>query len=95
MLIATGSIQIDCAVSGDLSVDRVEWLYPEMREAIELEYRQENGRVYFDIPTLIVCGIGVLYLHAANRDKSTRPHIQQIENPQSNSDATLFIASRT
>jgi len=66
VLIATRSIQVDCAVSDGLSVDRVEWLYPEMREAIELEYRQENGRVHFDVPTLIICGMGVLYLHAVD-----------------------------
>ena len=64
--IPTGPIQVDCVVPDGWTVDRIEWLYPEMREGIELEYRWQNGRVHFEIPTLIVYGMGVVYLHAAD-----------------------------
>ena len=62
----TGLIQVDCAVPAGRSIDRVEWLYPEMRAAVELEYSAGQGRVRFEIPTLIVYGMGVLYLRVAD-----------------------------
>ena len=62
----TGPIQVDCAVPDGRSIDRVEWLYPEMRAAVELEYSAGQGRVRFEIPTLIVYGMGVLYLRVAD-----------------------------
>ena len=62
----TGPIQVDCAVPDGRSIDRVEWLYPEMRAAVELEYSAGQGRVRFEIPTLIVYGMGVLYLGVAD-----------------------------
>jgi len=46
----------------DVSVDRVEWIYPEMKSSLELYHEVIGNRVYFDIPRLIVYGISVIYI---------------------------------
>ena len=59
----TGSIQVNCAVPDGWGVERVEWLYSEMKEPLDLAHRASDQRVIFEIPTLIVHGMSVLYLH--------------------------------
>ena len=58
-----GPIQAECEVPDGFRVERVEWRYPEMREAAVLEHEESGSTVRFTIPTLIVHGMSVLYLH--------------------------------
>lgn len=58
----TGPLQVECAVPSGCAVEKVEWLYPEMREPTVLPHTVGGGRVQFAIPRLIVYGLSVLYL---------------------------------
>ena len=56
-----GPIQVRCALPSNSTVERVEWLYPEMGSARTLEHSERDGLVAFAIPQLIVYGMSVIY----------------------------------
>ncbi|MSR83388.1 MAG: hypothetical protein EXS58_10770 [Candidatus Latescibacteria bacterium] len=58
----TGAIQTELQLPAGGEVDRVEWHYPEMREALTLAHAASQGRVSFTIPSLIVYGLSVVHL---------------------------------
>ena len=60
--IPIGPIRADLLLPDDVTVDRVEWVYPEMKEPVELDHEVADGRVSFQIPRLIVYGISVIHL---------------------------------
>jgi len=62
-----GPLRVECAVPSGCEVERVEWLYPEMRQPAVLEHTTDGDRIRFTIPSLIVYGLSVLHL------KSRRP----------------------
>jgi hypothetical protein len=57
-----GPIRADLLLAADATVDRVEWVYPEMKEPLLLDHKVAQGRVSFEIPRLIVYGISVIHL---------------------------------
>ena len=57
-----GPLRVECEVPAGYTVDRVEWLYPEMSAPLVLEYESLYPRVCFTIPTLIVYGMSALHL---------------------------------
>jgi hypothetical protein len=57
-----GPIRADLLLPDETSVDRVEWVYPEMKEPLALPHKVVEGRVSFEIPRLIVYGISVIHL---------------------------------
>ena len=57
-----GPLQVRLAVPDEQRVERVEWLYPEREEAVVLPHHRRAGRVYFEVPSLIVYGLSVVYL---------------------------------
>ena len=65
--IPVGPLRAECEVPEGYQVDRVEWLYPEMKEPAVLEQefvKNANGgsTVHFTIRCLIVYGMSVLHL---------------------------------
>ena len=60
--IPIGPVQATCQVPDGVVVDRIEWLYPEMRGPVALDYELGGGQVGFEIPRLIVYGMSVLHL---------------------------------
>ncbi len=62
--IPIGPLQVECEVPDGCRVERVEWIYPEMREAAVLQHEEAGSKVRFSIPRLIVYGVSVLYLHS-------------------------------
>ncbi|SVD55037.1 uncharacterized protein METZ01_LOCUS407891, partial [marine metagenome] len=56
-----GPLQVRCALPSNSTVERVEWLYPEMGSARTLEHSERDGLVAFAIPQLIVYGMSVIY----------------------------------
>ena len=60
-----GPLQADCEIPEGYQAERVEWHYPEMREAVVLEHETRGGNIHFTIPRLIVYGMSVLYLRSA------------------------------
>ena len=61
-----GPLEVECAVPAGYGVARVEWLYPEKREGVELAHQIRAGRLYFTIPSLIVYGLSVVHLVESN-----------------------------
>jgi len=57
-----GPLEVECAVPPGYEVEKIEWLYPEMRQAAVLPHENNNSHIRFTIPTLIVYGLSVLYL---------------------------------
>ena len=57
-----GPLQVACAVPEASRVEKVEWLYPEKREGIELPHVIRADRVHFTIPSLIVYGLSIVHL---------------------------------
>ena len=57
-----GPLQVGCAVPEVSRVEKVEWLYPEKREGIELPQVIRADRVHFTIPSLIVYGLSIVHL---------------------------------
>ncbi len=57
-----GPLEVECAVPAGFRVERVEWLYPEKREGLDLPHEIRSGRVHFTIPALIVYGLSVVHL---------------------------------
>jgi len=55
-----GPIRVECQVPA--GVERVEWLYPEMRAPHVLPHETASGRIRFTIPRLILYGMSVVYL---------------------------------
>ena len=62
--IPMGPIRADLLLPDAVEVDRVEWLYPEMKEPLALHHEVADGRVRFKVPRLIVYGISVIHLKA-------------------------------
>ena len=60
--IPIGPVRATCRVPDGVVVDRIEWLYPEMRGPVALDYELGGGQVGFEIPRLIVYGMSVLHL---------------------------------
>jgi len=60
--IPMGPIRVDLLLPDDTRVDRVEWIYPEMKEPLALAHNVVDGRITFEIPRLIVYGISVVRL---------------------------------
>ena len=60
--IPTGPIQVTCSSHERKRIDRVEWIYPEMKEPSELVHTEEASSITFTIPNLIVYGISILHL---------------------------------
>jgi hypothetical protein len=60
--IPVGPIHVDLRLPDDVQLDRIEWRYPEMKEAITLDHAFADGRVTFEIPRLIVYGMSVIRL---------------------------------
>ena len=60
--IPMGPIRADLLLPADTEVDRVEWIYPEMKEPLALAHEVVDGRVSFEIPRLILYGISVIRL---------------------------------
>jgi hypothetical protein len=60
--IPMGPIRADLLLPDGTEVDRVEWVYPEMKEPLALAHEVVDGRVSFEIPRLIVYGISVIRL---------------------------------
>ncbi len=60
--IPTGPLQAECEVPNGYTVERVEWLYPEMKTPALLDHEPVGSRIRFTIPTLIVYGLSVLHL---------------------------------
>ncbi|MBI2965647.1 MAG: hypothetical protein HYY34_05540, partial [Chloroflexi bacterium] len=58
----TGPIQTELRLPAGGEVDRVEWHYPEMRQALILAHTSSQGRVSFTLPSLIVYGLSVIQL---------------------------------
>ncbi len=56
-----GPLRVRCAVPTGRTVDRVEWLYPEMEKAATLSHREDEAQMEFTIPQLIVYGMSVIY----------------------------------
>ena len=50
----TGPMQVDCRVPEGRCVDRVERLFPEAAETLALEHEEQDGRILFTLPSLIV-----------------------------------------
>ncbi|HJP30998.1 MAG: hypothetical protein QF689_17880 [Candidatus Latescibacteria bacterium] len=63
--IPVGPIKVDLQLPDDAQVDRVEWCYPEMKEAVLLDFESAEGCVTFEIPRLIVYGMSVIRLRTA------------------------------
>ena len=59
-----GPIRADLLLPDAVEVDRVEWLYPEMKEPLALHHEVADGRVRLKVPRLIVYGISVIHLKA-------------------------------
>ncbi len=57
-----GPLQVSLVVPDGQRVERVEWLYPEREEAVVLPHHRRAGRVDFEVPSLIVYGLSVVYL---------------------------------
>ena len=57
-----GPLSVQCAIAEGAQVTKVEWLYPEKREAVELPHEVRADRVHFTIPSLIVYGLSVVHL---------------------------------
>lgn len=57
-----GPLEVECAVPPGYEVEKVEWLYPEMRSVAVLQHENNSSRIRFTIPTLIVYGLSVLHL---------------------------------
>ena len=57
-----GPLQVTCAIPDGYDVERVEWLYPEMRQPAILEHTRDGDRIHFTIPSLIVYGLSVLHV---------------------------------
>ena len=62
--IPVGPIEAECRVPDGFQVNRVEWHYPEMKEAVTLEHEASAAGVTFSIPRLIVYGMSIVYLRA-------------------------------
>jgi hypothetical protein len=60
--IPMGPIRADLLLPDNIEVDRVEWVYPEMKEPLALGHEVVDSRVSFEIPRLIVYGISVIRL---------------------------------
>ena len=58
--IPVGPIEASCRVEKGNQLERVDWLYPEMREPLPLDFAVEDGSVRFSIPRLIVHGMSVI-----------------------------------
>jgi len=63
-----GPLEVECAVPPGYKVEKVEWLYPEMRGTTVLQYENNNSRIRFTIPTLIVYGLSVIHLNSFSAD---------------------------
>ena len=59
-----GPFRVDLRLPDDAVVEHVEWRYPEMAKAVDLEYEVTDGCVRFEIPRLIVYGMSVIRLRA-------------------------------
>ena len=60
-----GPVQVDCKVPMGYTVQRVEWLYPEKGDSINLYHETLGERIRFTIPSVIVYGLSVLHLQKA------------------------------
>jgi hypothetical protein len=60
--IPMGPINADLLLPDDVVVDRVEWIFPEMKKPLELKHEVSDNRVSFQIPRLVVYGISVIHL---------------------------------
>jgi len=60
--IPIGPLQAECEIPDGFEVERVEWRYPEMREAVVLEHEMSGSSVRFAVPRLIVYGMSALHL---------------------------------
>ncbi len=60
-----GPIQVECAVPEGYVVQKVEWRYPEKRDAVILHHETLGERIRFAIPSVIVYGLSVLHLQKA------------------------------
>jgi len=60
--IPMGPIDADLLLPDDAVVDRVEWIFPEMKKPLELKHEVTDNRVSFQIPRLVVYGISVIHL---------------------------------
>ncbi len=61
--IPMGPIRAALQLPEGAEVDKVEWIYPEMKKPVELAHKvSDGGRVSFEIPRLIVYGISVIRL---------------------------------
>jgi hypothetical protein len=60
--IPIGPIKAEVRLPDGFQVDRVEWHYPEMKEAATLEHETNASSVTFSIPRLIVYGMSIIYL---------------------------------
>ena len=60
--IPIGPIKAEVRLPDGFQVDRVEWHYPEMKEAATLEHETNVSSVTFSIPRLIVYGMSIIYL---------------------------------
>ena len=54
--IPMGPIRADLLLPDNIEVDRVEWVYSEMKEPLALGHEVVDSRVSFEIPRLIVLG---------------------------------------
>ena len=60
--IPVGPLQAACRVPEGFAIERVEWRYPEMKEAVMLECETSGNDVRFVIPSLVVYGMSMLHL---------------------------------
>jgi len=60
--IPVGPIQVNLRLPDAVMVDRVEWCYPEMKQAVQLSHEVVDGLVQFEITRLIVYGMSVIHL---------------------------------
>ena len=63
--IPVGPIEVECRMPDGFQIDRVEWHYPEMKEAVALEHEVSGFGATFTIPRLIVYGMSIIYLRAS------------------------------
>tara|TARA_B100001123_G_scaffold445580_1_gene597540 strand:+ start:5371 stop:7461 length:2091 start_codon:yes stop_codon:yes gene_type:complete len=60
--IPTGPITVKCLPPSEAGIERVEWIYPEMKEPTDLVHSTQESATRFTIPNLIVYGISILHL---------------------------------
>jgi hypothetical protein len=60
--IPVDELRAECHLPAGAQVEKVEWLYPEMKAPVELDYTAAGSSVSFAIPRLIVYGMAVIHL---------------------------------